>query len=219
LALRWIKAKRKVLLSLLGLLLSTCGFVLASANRIPWADHIVYGKINALRDGFNKVCGLPIKIESDTERYRRLVQGDMKHYPHDKGFTELSSFILEDLKSPQSEYFAKTWDGQMSFEEFKRRAVQDGFSKMTYTGIPGNRSGMVTYFGNNRINVYLKNSSNERADYAAFFAHKVAEGIEKEYKRATFPWAMVFFLAGLVLSILQIDWRGSKKQAEFQDIC
>jgi hypothetical protein len=147
--LRWIIAKRKMLLSILGLLLTTCGFLLASANRIPWADHIVYGKINFLKEGFNKVCGLPMKIENVSERHKTLVEGDLKSYPNDKGFHELSDFILADLRKTESEYFSKTWDGQMSFEEFKQRTFRDGFSKMTYEGIRGNRSGMSIPFGNN----------------------------------------------------------------------
>ena len=70
----------------------------------------------------------------------------------------------------------------MSFEAFKQRAFRDGFSKMTYTGIPGNRSGINIPAGNNRINIYLNNSSNPQEDYAEFFVYALDKGIEKERK-------------------------------------
>lgn len=207
---RWMICHRKIPLILLQIILALSSVLIANEKQIPVVSNMIYNNSNSLKEGFNKVCGLPIKVESVTERYRRLVEGDLKLYPGDKGFTELSDFILEDLRRPQSEYFAKTWSGQMSFEEFKQRAVRDRFSKMTYQGIRGNRGGMNIPFGNNRINVYLNNSSNEKTDYAAFFVYKLEQGIEKEHRRITLTWALGLAITTSLIQILQFDWRSAQ---------
>jgi hypothetical protein len=146
-----IRSKRKPLLFILGLVFGLCGFAIANEQQIPWVSQMVYKRVNVLKEGFNKVCGLPIKIENVTEHSRRLVEGDLKLYPNDKGFIELSNFILADLGRTESEYFANTWDGTMTFKEFKQRAFRDGFSKMTYQGLPGNRGGMDSRVSKNDL--------------------------------------------------------------------
>ena len=209
------KSPIRTLLFILGLICNFCVFALPVEKQIqiPWISQKIYKRVTALTEGFNKVCGLPIEIENVTERYRRPVYGDLKLYPNDKGFTELSNFILADLRRDKSEYFAKTWSGdRMSFEAFKQRAFRDGFSKMTYTGIPGNRSGINILSGNNKINIHLNNSSNEREDYAAFFVYALDKGIEKERRWATSMGTLVFYLPGLFIQILLFVWPASNKQ-------
>jgi hypothetical protein len=199
-------SKLKLVLFAGQIVLVLCSVFLAMEKQIPWFSQLFYNKVNTLKEGFNKVCGLPIKVENVSERYRELVEGDLKLYPNDTGFRELSDFILDDLRKTKSEFFAATWDGGMSFEEFKRRAFRDGFSKMTYEGIPGNRSGINIRYGNNRIKAYLNNSSNERTDYATFFVYKLLEGIEKEYRSITLFWALVFVLLSSFIPLLHPDW-------------
>jgi hypothetical protein len=219
---QWIESIRSALkttsirkpLFILGLICNFCVFALPVEKQIqiPWLTQKIYKRVNALTEGFNKVCGLPMDIKNVTERYRQPIYGDLKLYPSDTDFSELSNFILADLSRPKSEYFAKTWDGErMSFEAFKQRAFRDGFSKMTYSGIPGNRSEMNIPAGNNKINIYLNNSSNPLEDYAAFFVYALDKGIDKERKWSASIGTTVFYLLGLCIQLLLFDWRGSNK--------
>lgn len=194
---------KKQSLFILGLLLGFFGFSLAHEKEIPLVSHMLYGKVNAIRSGFNKVCGLPVKLENVSNRYRKVVTGDLTLKIQDDGFNGLSEFLMKDLKRKESEYFAKTWDGTLSYEDFKTRALKDGFSKMTYQGIPGDGTGINIPIGNNRINAYLNNSPNE---YASFFVYKVDKGIEKEYRSITFAWASLIYFTGLFIQIFQFDW-------------
>ena len=193
----------------MGILLGLFGFLLAYENEIPIVSHLIYKRVNALESGFNKVCGFPIRIENVSERYRKIIEGDFNLGPQDEGFEELSDFIKKDLNRNKSEYFAKTWSGTMSFNEFRRRALKDGFSKMSYQGIPGNETGIEAPIGNNRINAYLKNSSTE---YASFFVYKIQKGIEKEHKSKTFAYASFIYFLGLFIQIFQFDWCDEAKK-------
>ena len=182
------KYGRKILF-ILGLSVAVCGYLLSHEKEIPFV-HKLYGNVNAMRYGFNKVCGLPIAFENINNRYRRIVNGDLTLGSRDEGFIELSELFQKDLKLERPEYFAKTSEETLSYDEFRRRALKDGFLKMTYQGIPGNGTGINIPIGNNRINVYLKDSPTE---YASFFVYRIDEGIERDRRSITFWWSSIIF--------------------------
>ena len=88
---------RRTVLFGFGLALGALGFSLAHEQEIPWVSGVVYKEITGVRAGFNKVCGLPVKFEDVSNRYRRIVRGDLKLSKTDDGFNEFSNFILADL--------------------------------------------------------------------------------------------------------------------------
>ncbi len=198
--------KRNILF-VLGLLLTLSGFLLAHEKEIPFVSALIYKNVNALRTGFNEVCGLPIGLEDVSNRYRSVVRGDLTLLPIEKGFIELSEFIKRDLRKDKSEYFAQTGDGMMSFDDFKKGALTKGFSKMTFQGIPGNGTGINIPIGNNQINVFLTDASSA---YGSFFVYKISEGIDKEHRSISFVWALVLFLCGFFLQIFQFSWAKRK---------
>ncbi len=193
--------KRKIILFLIGILFGLLGFSLAFENDIPIVSHMVYNELNSLKLGFNKVCGMPVKIEVVNDNYRQVIIGDLKLDFEEEGFKELSTFLLKDLKKKQPNFFHKT---DMPFNEYKEKAIHSGFSKITYLGIPGNGQGINIPISNNKIRVYLANGS--PSEYADFFVYKILEGIEKKHRATTFAWSSIIYFLGLLIQILQFDW-------------
>jgi len=195
---------RHIILAVLGILLGLLGFLISNEKEIPVVSNLLFKDIYNLEYGFNKVCGLPIKIVEESNRYRRLKKGDLQLNPGDRGFKELSAYILKDLKRRSSRHFAKTGSGNMSFAEFKEKALKYGFSSMRYSGIPGDRHGINVPYGNNKVQVFLNNSQNE---YASFFVYTLKRGIEREYIFKRFSYSLLLYFIGLFIQIFQIEWK------------
>ena len=195
---------RRILLFFFGVLLNLTALLLRYEQQVPLIDHSLCGRVNCMRLAFNKLFGLPLGYKNISTRYRAMVYGDGRLQVNDKGFQELSSLFINDLRRKEPKFFSKTGSGEMSLDNFRTKISNSGFLKMEYSGLPGNGTGLGIPNGNNKINAYLVDLPEE---YAAFYAYSIDKEIDDERRRVVFRWASFLFFLGTFIQIFQVNWK------------
>ena len=187
-------------LFIIGLILEIVAFLIANEQWIPLVSKLIYEDIHNMEYGLKELSGESIGFEEVSERYRGIKKGDGLLNEGDRGFKELSKLILKDLSRSESKLFAKTWSGTMSYETFCSEALRVGFSKLKFQGLPSAEGTIHVPVGNNRINAYLNNNTNQ---YASFFVFKIAEEIQDKQKFRRFVWSTILFVIGFLLTLIK----------------
>jgi len=177
--------------------------MVANEKDIPLVSTFVFKRVNALRSGFNDVCGLPVKVESLNNRSFRMIKGDLTLNFEEDGFKELSNFLIKDLQRSKPRYVENICCNEgLTFDHMKVLAIKNGFSHMEYSGIPGNLHGINIPYGNNSIRAFLNNSSTGH-DYIEFYVYFLKEGIDSKYRITAFNWALLFFLLAISIQVVE----------------
>lgn len=187
-------------LFIIGLILVIVVFVIANDQWVPLVSELIYKDIHNMEYGFKDLSKEPIAFEEVSERCRAIKKGDGLLKKGDRGFKELSKLILKDLSRSESKLFANTWSGTMSYENFRSEAFRVGFSKLKFQGIPSAEGTIHVPVGNNRINAYLNNNTNQ---YASFFVFKIAEEIQDKREFRPFVYATILFAISVLLTLIK----------------